>query len=92
MVAAREELTRHVGKPNSVQRVLIERAARLSLYIEMMDAKAFEAGTMSERDSRQYLAWVNALRLCLREIAIDEATAAKAESSSLADYVKAAAR
>lgn len=77
LVAARDELTRHVGSPNSVQRVLIERAARLALYIEMMDAKAFEAGTMSERDSRQYLAWVNAQRLCLRELGVKASAAEK---------------
>jgi hypothetical protein len=35
-----------------VQKALIERAARLTLYIELMDAKALEAGTMTERDSR----------------------------------------
>jgi hypothetical protein len=68
-----------------VQRVLIERAARLTLYIELMDAEALEAGTMTERNSRQYLAWVNALRLCLREIGVDEAKPAK--SASIASIV-----
>jgi hypothetical protein len=92
LVAARRELTAHVGgSPNSVQRVLIERASRLMLYLEMMDAKAFEAGSLTEHDSRVYLAWVGALRLCLREIGIDEAPSAKGEAT-LADYVKAAAR
>jgi hypothetical protein len=56
---------------------LIERAARLMLYIEMMDAPALKDGTMSERNSRPYLAWVNALRLCLREIGLKEAIAAR---------------
>jgi hypothetical protein len=37
--------------------VLIERAARLMLYIELMDAQALKDKTMSERNSRQYLAW-----------------------------------
>ena len=32
---------------------------------------------MTEHDSRQYLAWVNALRLCLREIGVEEAKPAK---------------
>ena len=52
----------------------------MTLYIELMDARALEAGTMTERDSGQYLAWVNALRLCLREIGVDEAKPAKAAS------------
>src|ERR1700729_3558959 len=69
LAAARAELIAHVGgHPNNVQKALIERAARLTLYIELMDRDAVEAGTMSERNSRQYLAWVNALRLCLREL------------------------
>jgi len=72
--AARASLTRHVGgAPNDIQRVLIERASRLMVYIETMDAQALVVGTMTERNSRQYLAWVNALRLCLREIGLDEA-------------------
>ena len=79
LIAARAELTAHVGgNPNNVQKVLIERAARLSLFIEMMDARALEAGTMTSHDSKMYLAWVNALRLCLREIGVDEAKPAKA--------------
>ena len=69
--AARASLTRHVGgAANDVQRVLIERCARLQVFIEAMDARAFEAGTISERDGRQYLAWVNALRLALREVGL----------------------
>ena len=74
LIAARAELTAHVGgNPSNVQKALIERAARLTLYIELMDAEALVVGTMTERNSRQYLAWVNALRLCLREIGLDEA-------------------
>ena len=81
LIAARAELTAHVGgNPNSVQRALIERAARLTLYIELMDAEALVAGTMSERNSRQYLAWVNALRLCLRELGVREAASDKRPS------------
>ena len=86
LAAARAELTAHVGgNPNNVQKALIERAARLTLYIELMDAEALEAGTMSERNSRQYLAWVNALRLTLREIGVDEAKPAK--SLGLVEYL-----
>jgi hypothetical protein len=76
IVAARAELTAHVGgNPNRVEKVLIERAARLMLYIEMIDAQALKDGTMS--DSRQYLAWINALRLCLREIGLKKSIAAR---------------
>jgi hypothetical protein len=69
--AVRSDLTAHVGgKPSATQRALIERAARLSLYIEVMDRESIAAGTMTERNSRQYLAWVNALRLALRELGL----------------------
>jgi hypothetical protein len=87
LVAARAELTAHVGgKPNNVQKVLIERAARLTLYIELMDAEALKAGTMTERNSRQYLAWVNALRLCLRELGVKASASEK--PPSLDDIVR----
>jgi hypothetical protein len=70
LMPARDDLIAHVGgQPNSVQRTLIERAARLQLYIALMDAETSEAGTLSERNSRIYLAWCNSLRLCLRELA-----------------------
>jgi hypothetical protein len=86
LIAARAELTAHVGgNPNNVQKALIERAARLTLYVELMDAEALVAGTMTERNSRQYLAWVNALRLCLHDIGLDEAKPAK--TSDLGDYL-----
>ena len=90
LIAARAELTAHVGgNPNNVQKALIERAARLTLYIELMDAQALVEGTMSERNSRQYLAWVNALRLCLREIGVEEA---KPEKPVSLDHYLAAER
>ena len=58
----RAELTTHVGgSPSATERALIERAATLTLHISLMDTKAIEAGGMSARDSREYLAWSNAL-------------------------------
>jgi hypothetical protein len=93
LIAARAELTAHVGgSPNNVQRALIERAARLMFYLELMDREALATGTMTERNSRQYLAWVNALRLCLREIGIDEAKPATAPSLDQYLATKRAAR
>jgi hypothetical protein len=76
--ASRASLTRHVGgAPNDIQRVLIKRASRLMVFIEVMDAQALEDGTMSERNSRQYLAWTNSLRLTLRELGLKAAPAEK---------------
>jgi hypothetical protein len=91
LAAARAELTRHVGgAPTSIQRTLIERAARLMLYIEVMDRETLETGTMSERASRQYLAWSNSLRLTLRELGVKAAPAEKLPD--LGGYLKEAAR
>jgi hypothetical protein len=93
LTAMRAELTQHLGgRLTAVQAILVERASRLVVYLETMDQRALEAGTMSERDSKQYLAWCGQLRLTLREIGVEAAPAAKGES--LADYLttKAAAR
>ena len=85
MAAARAELVQHVGgNPSSVQARLIERAARLTLYIELMDARALGSGGMTERDSRQYLAWTNSLRLTLRELGIK---AAATRAPTLNEYL-----
>ena len=75
LTAVRAELTAHVGgRPNTVQRALIERCVRLTVYIETMDQEALEGGVgMSERNSKQYLAWFGQLRLALREIGVKAA-------------------
>jgi hypothetical protein len=87
----RASLTLHVGgAPTSIQRTLIERAARLMLYIEVMDRETLETGTMSERASRQYLAWSNSLRLTLRDLGMKAAPAEKLPD--LHGYLKGAER
>lgn len=71
MQNVREELTAQVGgHPTATQRALIERAAMLTLHVSLMDAKVLEpdAGPLSERDGRQYLAWSNALARILRDL------------------------
>lgn len=91
--AARASLTRHVGgAPNDIQRVLIERASRLMVYIEVMDRETLETGTMSERASRQYLAWSNSLRLTLRDLGMKAAPSEKLPDLGdiLAEHGKAA--
>src|SRR5262249_5860482 len=64
-------LTQHIGAPSAAQRVLISRAARLALRLELFDRKADAAGDMSERDSRQYLAWSNGLSRLLRTLGLE---------------------
>ncbi|WP_429820286.1 hypothetical protein [Ensifer sp. B1-9] len=91
MQNVRDELTRHVGgKPTAPQKALIERAAWLSLHCALMDAKLLEGeGPLSERDSREYLAWSNSLTRCLRSLGMGEAPTKPRRS--LADIMQEAA-
>lgn len=60
--AYEQSLFQHLGgEPNTVQRLLISRAIRLMLHLELMDERSLTANSMSERDGRQYLAWSNSL-------------------------------
>ena len=90
MRETRAALTAHVGgKPSATQKVLIERAVMLTLRLAMLDAKTPTEG-MSERDSRQYLAWNNSLVRLTKQIGI---TGCAEKPRTLAEHVasKAAA-
>jgi hypothetical protein len=59
----RDELTRYVGgKPNVVERALIERCCWLSLRIALLDRKLASGHDFTQIDSNVYLAWVGSLR------------------------------
>lgn len=65
----RRELTAHVGgAPSAPQRALIDRAAHLSLQVEVMDRRTAKGWSMSEHDSRVYLAWSGHLARVLGQI------------------------
>jgi hypothetical protein len=65
------DLTAHCGgKPSATQRALIDRAAWLTLYVAKIDRRTAEGGTMTEHDSRTYLAWSNALARTLAKIGL----------------------
>ena len=68
------DLAEHVGgEPTALQARLIDRIARLELYLSKMDERAnFNGGTLSERDSRQYLAWCNSIRLAMRDLGLEK--------------------
>jgi hypothetical protein len=88
--AMREELTSHVGAPNPVQRALIERCVTLQLQIALMDREVLgktPRGALSSRQSKEYLAFTNSLRLALAQLGVDEAPATKAKPESLGDYL-----
>lgn len=67
-----DELTEHVGgAPSVIERRLIERAARLELFLAKIDERAGPDCVLSERDARSALAWENAYRRTLRELGIE---------------------
>ena len=78
MARIRRELTEHVGgSPTATQRILIDRAAALSLRLQLMDREAARSGDMSERNGRQYLAWSASLTRVVKQIGLNEAPAPK---------------
>jgi hypothetical protein len=65
------ELTRHVGgRPSSVQKLLIDRAAKLHLRLLLMDAQTEPGGGMSEKNAREYLCWSNAYTRTLCQLGL----------------------
>jgi hypothetical protein len=57
------------GKPDLLQTTLIERASVLRLRIALLDRQVVRDVELTEHDSNQYIAWVNALRRTLVDIA-----------------------
>lgn len=78
-------LTQHVGgQPSATQRILITRASRLALRLELLDETAL-AGSSSDHDLRLYSSLNNHLRLVMRELGLRPA--AESTAPSLADYL-----
>ncbi len=69
----RAALLDHLGnRPSATQRMLIDRAALLTLQVSLMDMK-HASGGLTEHDGRQYLAWVNTLGRLLRHLGLEGA-------------------
>lgn len=82
--ATRAELTAHLGgKPSATQRMLVERAAKLALQVDLMDNRMTVSGAMTDHDSRTYLAWTNSLRLIMRELGLDRSVSPQAPGAAL---------
>jgi hypothetical protein len=74
------ELVKHVGgAPSFIQKVLITRASRAMLRLQLLDEKLSNGG-LSDHDGRIYGALGNSLRLTLRELGMKAAAAEKAAS------------
>ena len=70
MRQVRKDLIAHLGgNPSVTQRVMIDRAAWLSLRIALLDAKILD-GSFTEHDSRTYLAWSGHLSRLMRDLGL----------------------
>jgi hypothetical protein len=70
-----------------VQRILIMRAARLVVVIEMLEKQIIESEVVGDHAGRQVLAWHNTLRLVMQTIGVYGPTDdAPTVSEFLADY------
>jgi hypothetical protein len=83
----RAELVDHTGgSPSVTQRMLIDRIAVLMLRMELMDRRSLQAGDLTEKDTREYLAWNNAVARMLKTLGL-EGKPAKAKAKTLADHL-----
>jgi hypothetical protein len=81
------ELTAHIGgDPSVVQRLLIARAARFAVIVELMERKIIEKGTPGDLEGRQVLAYANSLRQVLAMLGLERASDRPA---TLKGYLKA---
>jgi hypothetical protein len=86
MRRVRDELTRHVGgNPSVTQRLLIDRAAVLSLRVAQIDQKILAGEPLTLHDSNFALAWNNALRRTLVQLGVESAE--RASAPSLHDHI-----
>jgi hypothetical protein len=80
------ELIAHVGgKPSAPQKLLISRAARLAVTIELMERRMLESGEFGDLAGRQVIAWTNSLRMILALLGVERPEQLPAR---LADVIK----
>jgi hypothetical protein len=90
LLQIRMDLTKHLGgSPNIAQTLMIDRIAMTLLRIELMDRDALESdtpGVLTERQSWDYLAWVNTAGRLLRSLGLE---ATKEHTPSLHELINA---
>jgi hypothetical protein len=71
------ELVAHCGgSPSVVQRLMISRAARLALHLELMDERVLSGNhVFTTHDNQHYVAWSNALARLLGRLGLEPASA-----------------
>jgi hypothetical protein len=87
MARVRDDLLAYVGpNPTPVERMLIERAAVLSLRLAQIDRKIFEEADFTVTDNHCTIAWQNALTRCLVALRMP-AEAARGGGASFAEVL-----
>jgi hypothetical protein len=82
------ELTKHIGgNPTVTQRVLIRRAARAMLRLELFDEK-MAAGEWTDKDGKVYGGLSNSIRLIMRELGLKGSAVAANPADTLHAYIK----
>jgi hypothetical protein len=81
----RASLVGHLGgRPSATQSLLIQRAAQLTLRIDLLDRKMAENHELTDHDARTYLAWTASLSRLLRALGMK---GAEQRGASLHDYL-----
>jgi hypothetical protein len=97
MAFVRRDLTEHIGEPSVTQKMLIERAAILSLRLAKLDAKILDDAPFTQHDTNYMIAWQNALTRVLVALGIHgqaarppTALGTGGSTTSIADYYQRA--
>lgn len=87
LAAYAHELFDHIGaNPTTTQRLLVTRAARLALHLEIMDEAVFlRRKDVTETDTGRYMAWSNGLVRTLARLGIAEPAVVRSHGRTLAD-------
>jgi hypothetical protein len=75
MKRVRSDLIGHIGDPNTIQMMLIQRAAVLTLRLAQIDQKIFDGGDLTVHDTDHAIAWQNSLTRCLVALGVQKTAA-----------------
>lgn len=66
-------LTEHIGgEPSIAQKLMITRAARIALHLELLDESVFKTGhALTQHDFQHYCAWSNCLGRLLKMLGLE---------------------
>lgn len=77
----RRDLTAHIGQPNIVERMIIDRCAWLAVRLALLDRKIEQGKAFTQIDSNTYLAWHNSFVRSLRVLGIKQIRTVGSRSS-----------